>query len=223
MPRWPTFGIDLTHVRPDRRPTDSRIWMPKSNGGGINPDWTRLSDGPFGTAKLVVAIIDAARNWVNSLQAIAPGYRDRIVHIGLDKQQGGLNLTMPKELVTSLNEYGKQAAERLIEHFIYGKDQGEPMDMTWNNQRWIRYRSTMALLETFLADFAHVVNNPEPGDPPYSDLIKNNPSYDLEQAQRIAAITETQALTALEPQMKQRMLEKGTPRPEPTLVIRPSF
>jgi Patatin-like phospholipase len=64
VPRWPTFGIDLTHVRPDRKPTDSRIWMPRSNGVGINPDWTRLSDGPFGAVKLVVAIIDAARNWV---------------------------------------------------------------------------------------------------------------------------------------------------------------
>jgi hypothetical protein len=223
VPRWPTFGIDLTHVRLDRKPTDSRIWMPKTNGGGINPDWTRLSGGPFGTAKLVVAIIDAARNWVNSLQAIAPGYRDRIVHIALDKQEGGLNLTMPKELVTSLNQYGREAAERLIEHFIYGKDQGEPIDLTWNNQRWIRYRSTLALLETFLADFAHRIINPEPGDSPYSDLVNYNPSYELEQYQRIAAMEETQALTAMEPEMKEGLLEKGSPHPEPTLVIRPSF
>jgi hypothetical protein len=223
VPRWPTFGIDLTHVRLDRKPTDSRIWMPKTNGGGINPDWTRLSTGPFGTVKLVAAIIDAARNWVNSLQAIAPGYRDRIVHVALDKEEGGLNLTMPKKLVTSLNEYGKEAAERLIEHFIYGKDQGKPIDLTWNNQRWIRYRSTMALLETFLADFAYVVKNPEEGDSSYSDLIKNNPSYDLEQYQRIAAVDETKALTAMEPQMKQGLLEKGSPHPEPNLVIRPSF
>jgi predicted acylesterase/phospholipase RssA len=225
VPRWPTFGIELTHVRPDRKPTDSRVWMATSNGGGINPEWTRLTakNGPFGIIELVVAIIDAARNWVNSLQAIAPGYRDRIVHIALNKKEGGLNLNMPQEVVASLNEYGKQAAERLIEHFIYGKDQGKPMHMTWNNQRWIRYRSSMALLETFLADFAYGIKNPEPGDPPYSDLIKENPSYELASYQRVAATLETQAVVAMDEQMSKELLEEGSPHPEPTLVIRPSF
>ena len=36
--------------------------------------------------------------------------------------------------------------------------------MTWDNHSWVRYRSTMALLETFLTEFAHSVEHPEPGD-----------------------------------------------------------
>jgi hypothetical protein len=53
--------------------------------------------GVKGTFELVVAIVNSARNWVNSLQAVVPGYRDRIVHIALSKKEGGLNLIMPPE------------------------------------------------------------------------------------------------------------------------------
>jgi predicted acylesterase/phospholipase RssA len=75
VPRWPTFGIDLTDLRPDRRAGESRAWMPTRNGGGIHLNWARLTarDGISGTFGLVVAIINSARSWVNSLQAIVPG------------------------------------------------------------------------------------------------------------------------------------------------------
>jgi predicted acylesterase/phospholipase RssA len=169
VPRWPTFGIDLTDLRPDRAATEGRTWLPQSNVAGIQPIWTRLhaKEGIAGTIGLVFAIINSARNWVNSLQAVAPGYRDRIVHIALDKNEGGLNLSMPPDILASLNGYGCEAGQHLIDHFIHGTDNGESTPMTWNNQRWIRYRSTMALLETFLAKFAYSMNNPEPGDAPY--------------------------------------------------------
>jgi hypothetical protein len=81
----------------------------------------------------------------------------------------------------------------------------------------------MALLETFLADFAYGIKNPEPGDPPYSELIKDNPSYELAPYQRVAATLETQALTDMDEQMSKELLEKGSPHPEPNLVISPSF
>lgn len=224
LPRWPTFGIDLTEVRPDRSP-DERVWMPTSNKAGIHPKWTRLpaKSSPLGSIDLIFAIVNTARNWVNSLQAIAPGYRDRIVHIALTKKEGGLNLTMPHDIVTSLNGYGKEAAQRLIEHFIDGVDQGKPMDMTWTNQRWIRYRSTMALLETFVADFSKAIRNPEPGDAPYTDLINHPPSYPFTQSQAATAHQETTSLTELGEEMNQKSLEHGSPHPEPALVIRPSF
>jgi predicted acylesterase/phospholipase RssA len=233
LPLWPTFGIELTDLRPDRPPTDSRVWMPTSNKGGINPAWTRLAAGIGlgGTFALVAAIIDTARNWVNSLQAIAPGYRDRIVHIALSKKEGGLNLTMPPDVLGKLNEYGQEAAQRLIDHFIHGTDPivngADPNDhtteMTWNNQRWIRYRSTMALLETFLAKFADTINHPEPGDSSYFELIRNNPSYQLDPERKLAAERETQSLVGLDPDMSLGTLDNGSPHPEPTLVIRPSF
>lgn len=231
VPRWPTFGIDLTELRADRPPGESRAWMPTSNRGGTHPNWTRLTakDGLAGTLGLVFAIIDAARNWVNSLQAIVPGYRDRIVHIALNSEEGGLNLIMPPATLASLNKYGCDAAELLIDHFIHGKDNGVPTAMTWDNQRWVRYRSTMTLLETFLSQFAYSMSNPEPGDIPYSELIKRELDEPPQTGYRFApdqtpyAHNETGRLIEIGTQMAAADLKKGSPRPEPALVIRPNF
>jgi predicted acylesterase/phospholipase RssA len=231
VPRWPTFGIDLTDLRPDRPKGESRAWMPTKNGGGVHPAFTRLpvKGGVKGTFGLVVAIVNSARNWVNSLQAVVPGYRDRIVHIALSKKEGGLNLIMPPETLDSLNKYGCEAAQLLIDHFIHGTDNGEATPMTWNNQRFIRYRSTMALLETFLAKFAYGMNNPEPGDVPYSQLIKRGPheppptGYRFDPAQIPYAVYETDKLIEIGNQMGAGDLQDGSPKPEPALVIRPNF
>jgi predicted acylesterase/phospholipase RssA len=231
VPRWPTFGIDLTELRPDRPHGESRAWMPTSNREGTHSNWTRLTakDGLAGTLGLVFAIIDSARNWVNSLQAIVPGYRDRIVHIALNKHEGGLNLSMPPATLASLNKYGCEAAELLIDHFIHGKDNGVTTAMTWDNQRWIRYRSTMTLLETFLSQFAYTVNNPEPGDVPYSELIKRNlddppqTGYRFDSDQTPYAVYETNLVIDLGTQLAAGDLQKGSPRPKPALVIRPNF
>jgi predicted acylesterase/phospholipase RssA len=230
VPRWPTFGVDLTEVRSDRPPGGDRVSMPKSNRGGINPSWTRLTakSGLAGTFGLAASIIDTARNWVNNLQAVVPGYRDRIVHIALTKDEGGLNLTMPLETLTNLSQYGRDAGQRLIDHFIKGEDCGHPTTMTWSNQRWIRYRSTLSLLETFLADFAHGMDNPEPGDPSYSELIaravaQHAPSYPLDSAQKAIIEIETEDLIVLGRRLSGRVMKPDSPRPEPELLIRPSF
>jgi predicted acylesterase/phospholipase RssA len=228
VPTWPTFGVALTDRRPDR--PDTRTWIPTHNNSGIQPEWTRFDAerGLSGTFGLVFAIINAARNWVNSLQAAAPGYRDRVVHIALAKDEGGLDLIMPPELVKNLNDYGVEAGKKLIDHFIHGTDEGEPIETTWDNQRWVRYRSLMALLEKFLPQFAHVLTHPQAGDVPYSDLIKRQPheppstGYRLTSAQVPIAISETEKLVKVGNDLSEA-LQEGTPRPEPALVIRPKF
>jgi len=61
-----------------------------------------------------------ARNWTDTLQAIVPGYRDRIAHIYLDSKQGGLNLNMGRTAVHEIAGYGECAAERLADRFLRG-------------------------------------------------------------------------------------------------------
>lgn len=226
VPRWPTFGINLRALRPDR---SSRIWMPTSNRAGIAYLWTRLGAraGLGATGGLLGAIFDAAQNWMDNLQTFVPGFRDRIVHVYLDKNEGGLNLDMPKPVVDALIDYGRQAARKLIDHFIEGTDDGQATPMTWDNHRWIRYRSTVGLLDAYLTDLSHSIANPEPGDRSYDDLIRRGAgdppkSYPLTSGQRDAALALTGQLAQLGGQST-HVLQDQAPKPTPALRIRPSF
>ena len=230
IPQWPTFGLDLADLRADRQDNSPRTWMPTSNVGGIANLWTRLgTTASIGsTLDAVFSMIDAARNWMDNLQAAAPGYRDRIVHIFLNKREGGLNLNMPADVVTALSGYGEQAADHLIQHFIDGTDAGKPTPMTWDNHRWIRYRSSVSLLEQFLGEFAETLEHPETGDTTIMSLINrgdNDPphSYKFTPQQRADALEVTEQVTNLAADMKNKDLETGDPKPEPALRVRPKF
>ena len=231
IPLWPTFGLDLDDLRPDMTDKSPRTWMPTTNGGGIAPVWTRLSTTPsfFGVGPFAASMIDAARNWMDNLQATVPGYRDRIVHVFLNKREGGLNLNMPDDVVKALSGYGEQAAEHLIGHFIDGTDNGKPTIMTWDNHRWIRYRSSTELVQQFLGDYAHSMENPEPGDSNIMTLIargeKDPPptGYRFTPEQREVARKITDQIRTCGNDMKGKDLETGAPRPEPALRVRPRF
>jgi predicted acylesterase/phospholipase RssA len=231
IPRWPTFGLDLDDLRPDMTDKSPRTWMPTSNVGGIAPSWTRLETAPsfLGVLPFAFSMINAARNWMDNLQATVPGYRDRIVHVYLNKREGGLNLNMPAEIVTALSGYGEQAAEHLIDHFIDGTDGGKPTIMTWDNQRWIRYRSTTALLQHFVGDYAFGMENPETGDPNIMTLIargKEDPpptGYRFSPGQRDVALEVTEEFRKLGDDLKGKDLEEHGPKPEPALRVRPKF
>ena len=62
-------------------------------------------------------MINAARNWTENRQMTVPGYRDRIVHIRLDdRNEGGLSLDMPPEIVRAVSERGRAAGDLLLIH-----------------------------------------------------------------------------------------------------------
>ena len=227
LPRWPTFALNLRDLRPDR---DTRVWIPQSNRSGIAHLWTRLNtSGGLGSAVgLLSAILDAARNWMDNLQTMVPGYRDRIAHIYLTKDEGGLNLNMPEQAVNNIAAYGVQSADKLIDHFIHGTDNGSPTVMTWDNHRWIRCRSTLALLEAFLGNFHDSLHHPEPGDRSYDQLVKRGAkdpptSYPLTEPQRECASQVVELLDDAAAELTACELETGQPRPVPELRIRPKF
>ncbi|HEY2016223.1 MAG TPA: patatin-like phospholipase family protein [Bryobacteraceae bacterium] len=222
LPAWPTFAIDLRPVRPDR--TD-RVWMPRSNRSGIAHYWSRFNESqPWsGLGGMLGAIVDAAQSWNDNLQTMVLGYRDRIVHIYLDKNEGGLNLEMSSATTANIARYGAMAADRLIEHFVYGTDQGSPTVMTWDNHRWVRYRSTVATLETFLTQFSETLNEPVVQDVAYEELIRVPPSYPMTATQQACAHTLNSEYTGIAQEMNACPLTKGAPRPTPVLRVRPQF
>ncbi len=172
LPRWPTFGIDLQSLRPDR--PDSFVWMPSDNKEGFGELWNRFgtSGGLSALVQYATALIDSARNWNDNRQMTVPGYRDRIVHIQLDdSKQGGLMLDMPQDVVATVSGQGTEAARLLLEHFF---NPTPDVTLTWDNHRWIRFRSLMGRFEEIVQQFQRGFTAPEPGERSYTELLERS-------------------------------------------------
>jgi hypothetical protein len=102
------------------------------------------------------ALFDTARNWGDTELMAMPGYRDRVVHVKLGEDEGGLNLSMPPKIIEALGERGERAGELLAGRFaptptgnevLADPKTGAPVVLTWDNHRWVPYRSFMAAVE----------------------------------------------------------------------------
>jgi predicted acylesterase/phospholipase RssA len=131
------------------------IYMPSTNSSGIGA--TARFNKFIGIIGFFSASFDTARNWGDTELMAMPGYRDRIVHVGLSKNEGGLNLKMDRDVIVRVAERGERAGELLADRFSPepGSDPqtGEPIALTWDNHRWVRYRSIMAALEELAKRF----------------------------------------------------------------------
>jgi hypothetical protein len=205
VPRWPTFAIDL---RPFSFGTDAsdvqaeNVEMPKRNGEGIADWWYRLPTAAprwFGLrdARLPAflgAAVKTMQNRVDEAQMRVPGYRDRVAHVNLTPDEGGMNLNMNPDDIRHLTERGEAAAELLIA--AYGPDRPRGPGISWRNHRWVRFRSSLGVLERMSCYFSagvageDYVAGPEP-------LIDTADSYRLEPWQKPLARTEVERVEAL--------------------------
>ena len=179
LPTRPTFGINLVPAAVKMAETDDadrvvtslasssaaqngadawdRIYMPSKNFSGIS------SAARFNRFRGILgffsALFDTARNWADTELTAMPGYRDRIVHVALTEDEGGLDLNMPKNVIETIGERGERAGELLAARFKptpKGSDRvkdpktGKDVDLTWDNHRWICFRSFTAALELAL-------------------------------------------------------------------------
>jgi predicted acylesterase/phospholipase RssA len=154
LPRWPTFAINLRPFHPDFPPSSDEcknIWMPADNGQGRLEQWVRFDAGdPVSSfSGFLMTILNTMQNWIDNTQLKIPGYRDRVAHVYLTGQEGGLNLEMEEGAIDRISKRGQCAGELLRDRFT-----GAIPDCTldWDNHRWVRYRSTMTLLDKYLHD-----------------------------------------------------------------------
>jgi hypothetical protein len=63
------------------------------------------------------SLLETARTWVDEASLVMPGYRDRVVTVYQGDGEGGLNLSMPDEVVDRLSIRGRFAAQRLVAWF----------------------------------------------------------------------------------------------------------
>lgn len=235
LPSRPTFGIDLTDdrfVREHARDPEDFVWMPAHNGSGLT---TKIVDvepgGKPGVPGFVRSILDTMQNWSDSTQLGAPGFRDRVVHVRLTRDEGGLNLRMEPELIRAVAARGGEAARVLIEHYAH-TNPPRGIVTGWRNHRWVRYRVAMRLLEQALEGMRVAERETAASHAAILGMHALPPSYrfrtpEQERAAR-AAYSELLALADRFDSVRQRL---GTaifehdagdgPHPRPELRIRP--
>ena len=136
FPNTPTFAISLDEYDAKRNYSD--VWLPESAGSG-----SQLPILPFsGLAAFLMRLVYSAKDWQDNLQSILPGYRERIVHVVLKPDEGGLNLTMDEETIAKLVDYGKKAGTLLRD------------DFNLEEHRWRRFLVSMARMEETLDEVA---------------------------------------------------------------------
>ena len=229
LPRWPTFGINLSSLPPGRTlqsDESKNVFMIERNGDGLLPTFSRFRNFPG----FLSAIGNAVQNWNDTTQSTLPGYRDRIVTVFLDSDEGGLNLDMPSEILERLRKRGA-AAGALIAGRFSAPSVLDPagVGMNWENHRWLRYRSAMGSIKPYLTQFAHSRATPNPPDVPYDALVmaeNGTPahSYPLAPAARDAIAARTGQLAALGDDLAATIgIEDKLPKPPPQLVVRSSL
>jgi predicted acylesterase/phospholipase RssA len=155
LPNSPTFGITLDDFNEKRVPEDisehyppndphSRVWLPKTTSAGSG---MLIPGEPLhGIPAFFSRLLDAAMSWQDNLQSTLAGDRDRIVHVGLKSDEGGLNIAMPPQLVLRLGEYGAQA----------GMDMRDEFDL--DEHRWRRFLVAMDRMDHTLDEIAAAYN-----------------------------------------------------------------
>jgi hypothetical protein len=251
LPRWPTFGINLRGFHPDhpRQPKEvENVFFPQDNEQGILEWWSRFDSPPLragvpvspsqphrsGFRERLVptpsrllgflgAIKDTMQNAADNALIRQPGYRDRVAHISLEGDEGGLNLTMPSDVLHRLSTRGMWAGRKLRTQFDV------------DNHRWVRYRSTMACVERLLLQFHRSWTDHSQGIMPYDALVtrsESTPPWSYRwkrKAQRDFASASTRKLVELVETWERPLsvdnkvenFDEGAPSPAPELRVMP--
>jgi predicted acylesterase/phospholipase RssA len=231
IPTRPTFAIDLDTFPTSQQENDedqcANVWMPENNQSGVLETWTRFGETKPDLGGFFAAILNAMQNWQDNMQSRIPGFRDRIVHVYLNANEGGVNLNMSSPLLTKLARRGTCAGDRLIAQFAKpNPDACEPHTVqptNWDNHRVVRYRTAMALLENWLRRFCVAYS-------PGYQLLMERPigtppcSYPWQtDDQRSYASSATNDIVGMEARWLQtgQTFVDGAPKPQPELVTRP--
>jgi hypothetical protein len=93
------------------------------------------------------SLLNTARNWVDESTLAMVGYRERVVTIGQEEREGGINLSMSPEVMARISLRGRYAARKLVDTFGPDSD-------GWPRLRWIQFRTATAALSDWLERYS---------------------------------------------------------------------
>ena len=232
LPTRPTFAIDLDGFHPDHpRGADqaANVYLPSSNVGGLLDSWHRIDSKP-GLGSLtgfVSGIVRTMQNHVDSGLTHQPGYRDRIVHVHTAPDEGGMNLTMPPDVIRALTLRGQAGGRALVERFA--ETAGTSSGLSWDNHRWVRYRSTLTALAAQLEELGRAWRTPPDEGRSYAELVDRPDDVGpagyrfTSDGQRALALALTHLLAEVgeRSEESETPVDRGSPRPEPVARIVP--
>lgn len=155
LPRWPTFAINLVYPKTDdaarmrasgedvRQRIEDAVLLPTENNKGWQRTYHSI-DEPVAVREVsgfLFGIVATMQNWRDLLLARAPGQRDRIVHISLDGDEGGMNLDMPQSVLESISAKGTAAGRRF-------------RDFSFDNHYWVRWRNLASSWQRYTVQVA---------------------------------------------------------------------
>jgi predicted acylesterase/phospholipase RssA len=235
LPKWPTLAITLEEFPPGVPQGDpaNGAYVATNNNAQIGSIWSRFSQGavPSNTLGFYGAVVNAMMNWQDTMQSEAPGFRDRIAHVRLTAQQGGLNLTMPPAVIQALLQRGELAGKLLVNHFQVPVPPS-PFITSWDNHRWIRVRTTMDSFQRFADDFRDAWQDGTTEDPAYPALVANGMSspsgaYEFQYQAQVVAAAQLAAdvidAAKVTDSPQASLSSNGAPRPISDLRPRPRF
>lgn len=131
VPTRPTFGLNLTYNAGDKPLGSVGDYVHMYPAAAPPPKVTDINSltGLLGQA------LSTMENWRDNMQAELDGFHDRIAHIDLAPDEGGMNITMSPETVKRIGEKGACAGERLRD------------DFDWRAHQMRRYRTFMGMLQ----------------------------------------------------------------------------
>jgi predicted acylesterase/phospholipase RssA len=117
IPPWPTFAINLTGLEEGDRlhPSDDtqniEYYRAQNDDRPLNLLPVNTMPSFFGR------LLDTMQNWSDNSLTNMIGYRERIVHVKLAPDEGGMNLNMDPETISRLTERGWAAGRLLVDRF----------------------------------------------------------------------------------------------------------